>query len=224
MLGYKPLPQQPVRPDLFRLSSVRDCTRRLHEPGKALQKWLFFSQARMRRFRSSVLLWLSPAEARPCCRARSKRRHVLRFETLLGQIPADSQLHLVVRYGYAAGFSGCFLFHGVVVTDIFHCNLLKWSQNCGCFRAGAGSAVYDLSTARHVSPPFDNCRDPAYSTGREPVMRMSTSLLALCCQSGLVATLATPMRARSRSIGSRSLRMSPLLIARFTSSRIASQI
>ncbi len=58
--------------------------------------------------------------------------------------------------------------------------------------------------------------------GREPVMRISTSLLALCCQSGLDATLATPMRARRRSIGSRSLRMSPLLIARFTSARIAS--
>ena len=55
-------------------------------------------------------------------------------------------------------------------------------------------------------------------------MRMSTSLLALCCQSGLVATLATPISARSRSIGSRSLRMSPLSIARFTSARIASQI
>ena len=30
---------------------------------------------------------------------------------------------------------------------------------------------------------------------------MSTSLLALCCQSGLDATLATPTRARSRSVG-----------------------
>ena len=59
-------------------------------------------------------------------------------------------------------------------------------------------------------------RDAVYLTGREPVMRISTSLRALCCQSGLVATLATPISARSRSIGSRSLRMSPLLIARFT--------
>src|SRR5579872_4825283 len=63
-----------------------------------------------------------------------------------------------------------------------------------------------------------------YLAGREPAMRMSTSLLALCCQSGLVATLATPISARSRSIGSRSLRMSPFLIARFTSARIASHI
>ncbi len=64
----------------------------------------------------------------------------------------------------------------------------------------------------------------AYLAGREPVMRMPTSRLALCCQSGLVATLATPISARSRSIGSRSLRMSPLFIARFTSARIASQM
>jgi|SRR5580658_4988711 hypothetical protein len=68
-------------------------------------------------------------------------------------------------------------------------------------------------------------REPwAYLAGREPVIRMSTSLLALCCQSGLVFTLATPISARSRSIGSRSLRMSPVLIARFTSARIASHI
>lgn len=64
----------------------------------------------------------------------------------------------------------------------------------------------------------------AYWIGREPLMRISTNRLALSCQSGLVETLATPMRARRRSIGSRSLRMSPLLIARFTSARIASQI
>ncbi len=63
-----------------------------------------------------------------------------------------------------------------------------------------------------------------YRMGRAPVIRISTSLLALCCQSGLVATLATPIRARSRSIGSRSFRMSPFSIARFTSARIASQI
>src|SRR5262249_14255848 len=40
--------------------------------------------------------------------------------------------------------------------------------------------------------------------GREPVMRISTSLLALCRQSGVDATLETPIRARSRSKGSRS--------------------
>lgn len=43
---------------------------------------------------------------------------------------------------------------------------------------------------------------------------------ALCGQSGVDATLDTPIRARSRSNGSRSLRMSPLLIARFTSASI----
>jgi hypothetical protein len=37
-----------------------------------------------------------------------------------------------------------------------------------------------------------------YLIGREPVMRMSTSLLALCCQSGPDATLETPISARSR--------------------------
>ena len=62
----------------------------------------------------------------------------------------------------------------------------------------------------------------AYFAGREPVIRMSTSLLALCCQSGLDATWATPMSARSRSNGSRSFRMSPLQIARFTKARRAS--
>ena len=62
----------------------------------------------------------------------------------------------------------------------------------------------------------------AYFGGRDPVIRMSTSLLALCCQSGLDATWATPTRARSRSSGSRSLRMSPLRIARFTKARRAS--
>ena len=54
-------------------------------------------------------------------------------------------------------------------------------------------------------------------TGREPVMRISTSLLALCCQLGLDATLETPIRARSRSSGSRSLLISPLSMARSTS-------
>jgi hypothetical protein len=60
-----------------------------------------------------------------------------------------------------------------------------------------------------------------YLRGREPMMRISTSLLALCCQSGLLATLDTPISARSRSNGSRSLRISPLLMARFTSESIA---
>ena len=45
-----------------------------------------------------------------------------------------------------------------------------------------------------------------YLTGREPVMRISTSLLALCCQLGLDASSETRIRARSWSNGSRSLR------------------
>jgi hypothetical protein len=56
----------------------------------------------------------------------------------------------------------------------------------------------------------------AYFVGREPVMRISTSRLALCCQSGLDATLDTPIKARTRSNGSRSLRISPLAMARST--------
>jgi len=60
-----------------------------------------------------------------------------------------------------------------------------------------------------------------YFIGREPLIRMSTSLLALSCHSGPVATLETPISARSRSNGSRSLRMSPLFMAVFTSASIA---
>jgi|ERR1700730_6966122 hypothetical protein len=37
-----------------------------------------------------------------------------------------------------------------------------------------------------------------YASGREPRMRISTSLFALCLQSGPDATLETPIRARSR--------------------------
>lgn len=66
-----------------------------------------------------------------------------------------------------------------------------------------------------------SCR--SHINGRAPEMRISTSLRALCCQSGLVETFDTPIRARRRSIGSRSLRMSPLLTARFTRAPIASQ-
>ena len=83
--------------------------------------------------------------------------------------------------------------------------------------AGASGAGFTPRVPCHPG------RSPrAYFAGREPVIRMSTSLLALCCQSGLVATLATPTRARSRSSGSRSLRMSPLRMARFTKARRAS--
>ncbi len=60
--------------------------------------------------------------------------------------------------------------------------------------------------------------------GREPRMRMSTSLFALSPQSGADATLATPTSARSRSTGSRSGRMSPLSIARVTNALIAPMI
>jgi len=68
------------------------------------------------------------------------------------------------------------------------------------------------------SEPIRSC---VYRAGREPVIRISTSLLALCCQSGMDAALETPTRARNRSNGSRSLRKFPLLIARFTSASIA---
>ena len=70
--------------------------------------------------------------------------------------------------------------------------------------------------------PNSSCR--GHFNGRAPKMRISTSLRALCCQSGLVATLATPIKARSRSMGSRSFRISPLLIARLTRARMASHI
>jgi hypothetical protein len=55
-----------------------------------------------------------------------------------------------------------------------------------------------------------------YAIGRDPRMRMSTNLFALRAQSGPDATFETPIRARSRLSGSRSARMSPLSIARFT--------
>jgi hypothetical protein len=80
-----------------------------------------------------------------------------------------------------------------------------------------GGEVFDVCNLRQLTKSA-SC---VYLIGREPVMRMSTSLLALCCQSGPDATWETPIRARSRSNGSRSLRMSPLLIARFTNESIA---
>ena len=42
-----------------------------------------------------------------------------------------------------------------------------------------------------------------YAIGRDPRMRMCTSLFALCAQSGPDATFETPIRARSRSKTSR---------------------
>ena len=67
-------------------------------------------------------------------------------------------------------------------------------------------------------------RDAVYLSGREPAMSMSTSLLALCCQSAPEPTCETPISARSRSYASRSLRRSPLFLARFTSPSIAAWI
>ena len=61
----------------------------------------------------------------------------------------------------------------------------------------------------------------AYLTGREPVMRISTSLRALFRQSGPEATCDTPISARSRSNGTRSFRMSPVSMARSTNASIA---
>src|SRR4051812_47444733 len=69
----------------------------------------------------------------------------------------------------------------------------------------AGMRDYRFSP---IAPPRPGTgKLSTYLTGRDPVTRMSTSLLALCCQSGLVATLATPISARNRSTGSRSLRI-----------------
>ena len=96
------------------------------------------------------------------------------------------------------------------------------SRIAGSHSEDGGRVFFEPGKLGKAGGPGQETR--AYLAGREPVMRMSTSLLALCCQSGLVATLATPIRARSRSIASRSLRMSPLLIARLTIARIASQI
>src|ERR1700679_1776553 len=53
-------------------------------------------------------------------------------------------------------------------------------------------------------------RDAVYLSGREPAMRMSSSLLALCCQSAPEPTWETPIRARSKSKASRSPGRSPL--------------
>ena len=64
-------------------------------------------------------------------------------------------------------------------------------------------------------------RCPHYLNGRDPKMRISTSRLALCCQPGPEAIWETPISARNRSKGSRSLRMSPLRIARCTSASMA---
>ena len=69
--------------------------------------------------------------------------------------------------------------------------------------------------------PTCDSRRLARQAGREPAMRIATSLLALCCQSGPKPTWDTPISARSRSEASRSLRRSPLLFARFTSSLFA---
>jgi hypothetical protein len=97
-------------------------------------------------------------------------------------------------------------------------------------RDGESEKTRQKSRARLVSVQRPAERKPhkttprAYFAGREPEIRMSTSLLALGCQSGLVVTWATPTRARRRSIGTKSFRTSPLSTARFTRARIASCI
>jgi hypothetical protein len=73
----------------------------------------------------------------------------------------------------------------------------------------------------------ESCTDPrsAYfrlslkSSRVEPMQ--ACCLPALCCPSGPDTTWETPIRARSRSNGSRSLRLWPLSIARFTNESIA---
>jgi hypothetical protein len=57
--------------------------------------------------------------------------------------------------------------------------------------------------------------------GRDPAMRISTSLLALCCRSEPEPICETPISARSRSDGSRSFRTAPVFFARFTMLSIA---
>src|SRR5437899_6404260 len=91
---------------------------------------------------------------------------------------------------------------------------------CGC--CGLYAGVQFQATIPTSCWPTSGSQLAADLIGCEPVMRISTSLLALGCQSGVDATLATPTRARSRSIGSRSFRMSPFLTARFTKVRRAS--
>jgi hypothetical protein len=48
-------------------------------------------------------------------------------------------------------------------------------------------------------------------TGREPVMRISTSLLALCCQSGLDAALDTPNQGLGMPQNTCDRRQSPVI-------------
>jgi len=92
------------------------------------------------------------------------------------------------------------------------------------FSAGVEVLAGDDVSVRMHSPESQIKLSAFYFNGRAPKIRISTNLRALCCQSGPAETLATPTIARRRSIGSRSLRMSPLLIARFTSARSAAWI
>jgi hypothetical protein len=98
---------------------------------------------------------------------------------------------------------------------------LGWETGSTSCSRGQGRQ-FSLQRAGHYRRGGSSVRmQGVYLIGREPVMRMSTSLLALCCQSGPDATWETPISARSRSNGSRSLRMSPLFIARATNESIA---
>ena len=56
----------------------------------------------------------------------------------------------------------------------------------------------------------------ALGVEREPAMRMSTSRRALGSQPGRAVVWKTPMRARTKSLGSVSERRSPLAMARLT--------
>ena len=62
---------------------------------------------------------------------------------------------------------------------------------------------------KHKSRPLPEIvcwRDAVYFRESEPAIVVSTSLLALCCQSAPEPTCETPISARSRSYASRSLR------------------
>jgi hypothetical protein len=71
------------------------------------------------------------------------------------------------------------------------------------------------------SLPQARQKTPHFLLGREPLIKISTRRRALACQSGPKTTLETPTRARTKSNGSRSSRISPLAMARFTSNSIA---
>ena len=117
--------------------------------------------------------------------------------------------------------------------------LRRFQRTCSCFEGQSklDARLWVFSPIERVRPVGSSCcggmrntgvrcrrlgiASPVYRSGREPAMRMSTSLLALCSQSAPEPTCEAPIRARSRSDASRSFRRSPLLLARFTSPSIA---